>query len=235
MQKLRQRSDALAADAVRRPRSCRRRPRYDRGRDPGEPTQPTRNEPPERDDEGPDPLLRRPAGRRQDVARPVDRARDEPQVRAHLARRRARRGGDPRPPAHLHRVDARPAGPGAEDGGLVEPGVDARRDRQDLGRRPGRSGRGAARGARPGAEPRVPRSLPRDPDRSVARAVHRHREPARHDPSGAARSHGDHLAQRLHRGREGPHRADVPDPAAARRARPRSPSSWRSPTRRCGA
>ena len=45
----------------------------------------------ERRDQGADPLLRRPAGRRQDVARPVDRARDEPQVRAHLARRRARR------------------------------------------------------------------------------------------------------------------------------------------------
>ena len=34
---------------------------------------------------------------------------DEPQVRAHLARRRARRGGDPRPPPHLHRLDARAA------------------------------------------------------------------------------------------------------------------------------
>ena len=44
-------------------------------------------------------------------------------------------------------------------------------------------------------------------DRPVAGAVHRHREPARHDPSGAARSHGDHHAERLHRGREGPHRA----------------------------
>ena len=63
----------------------------------------------------PDPLLRRPARRRQDVARPVDRPRDEPQVRAHLARRRARRSGDPRPPAHLHRLDARPARAGAED------------------------------------------------------------------------------------------------------------------------
>ena len=53
-------------------------------------------------------------------------------------------------------------------GRLVEPGADARRDRQGLGRRPGRSGGGAARSARPGAEPLVPRSLPRDPDRSVA-------------------------------------------------------------------
>jgi ATP-dependent Lon protease len=37
----------------------------------------------------------------------VDRPRDRPQVRAHVARRRARRGRDPRPPPHLHRLDAR--------------------------------------------------------------------------------------------------------------------------------
>ena len=54
-----------------------------------------------------DSLLRRPSRRRQDVARPVDRPRHEPEVRPDLARRRARRGGDPRPPAHLHRLDAR--------------------------------------------------------------------------------------------------------------------------------
>ena len=39
--------------------------------------------------QGPDPLPRRPARCRQDLARPVDRARDEPQVRAHVARRGA--------------------------------------------------------------------------------------------------------------------------------------------------
>ena len=54
-----------------------------------------------------DPLLRRPARRRQDVAGQVDRPRARPQVRAHLRRRRARRGRDPRPPPHLHRRDAR--------------------------------------------------------------------------------------------------------------------------------
>ena len=56
--------------------------------------------------QGPDPVSGRPAGRRQDLARPEHRARDQPQVRAHVARRRARRGGDPRPPPHLHRLDA---------------------------------------------------------------------------------------------------------------------------------
>ena len=39
-----------------------------------------------------------------------------PQVRPHLARRRARRGGDPRPPAHLRRRAARPHHPGHEEG-----------------------------------------------------------------------------------------------------------------------
>ena len=38
--------------------------------------------------EGTDPVLRRPPRRRQDVARPVDREGDEPEVRPHLTRRR---------------------------------------------------------------------------------------------------------------------------------------------------
>jgi len=42
----------------------------------------------------------------QDVAGADDRARDQPQVRAHVLRRRARRGRDPRPPAHVHRFHA---------------------------------------------------------------------------------------------------------------------------------
>ncbi len=52
---------------------------------------------------GPDPLLRRAARRRQDLARAVDRPHARPQVHAHLGRRRARRGRDPRPPAHVRR------------------------------------------------------------------------------------------------------------------------------------
>ncbi len=42
-----------------------------------------------RQDEGADPVPGRPPGRRQDLARPVDRARDQPQVHPHVARRRA--------------------------------------------------------------------------------------------------------------------------------------------------
>ncbi len=48
-----------------------------------------------------------PSGRRQDLARPVGRARDQPQVHPHGAGRRARRGRDPRPSPYLHRFDAR--------------------------------------------------------------------------------------------------------------------------------
>ena len=65
---------------------------------------------------GTDPALRRPAGRRQDLDRQVDRPRDGTQVRPHLARRRARRGRHPRPPPHLHRRHARTHPPGHEAG-----------------------------------------------------------------------------------------------------------------------
>ena len=51
---------------------------------------------------------------------------------------------------------------------------------------------------------------------------------------GAARPHGDHLAGRLHRGGEGPHRAAVPDPAAARGARPHAGPGRDRRRRACG-
>ena len=66
--------------------------------------------------QGADPVLRRPAGRRQDLARPIDRPRHGPQIRARQPRRRARRGGDPRPPAHLYRRAARQHHPGDPQG-----------------------------------------------------------------------------------------------------------------------
>ena len=98
----------------------------------------------------------------------VDRARDRPQVRAPVARRRARRGRDPRPPAHVHRRAARQDHPVAEEGRLEQPGVPARRGRQDVDRLPRRPGGGAARGARPRAEPHLQRSLPRSRLRPLA-------------------------------------------------------------------
>ena len=71
---------------------------------------------------------------RQDLARRVGRPRDGPQVRPRGARRRPRRGGDPRPPAHLRRRAARPDRPGDPGGRLDEPGRAAGRGRQ--GRQP---------------------------------------------------------------------------------------------------
>ena len=53
-----------------------------------------------------------------------------PEVRAHLAGRRPRRGRDPRLPPDLRRRAARPHHPGAVHGRHQEPGVHARRDRQ---------------------------------------------------------------------------------------------------------
>ena len=100
----------------------------------------------------PDPVPRRPARRRQDLARQVDRQGDGPRVRAHVARRRARRGGDPRPPAHLHRLDAGQGDPVDAQGQDLQPALPARRDRQDGHGLPRRSVVGAARGARPRAE-----------------------------------------------------------------------------------
>ena len=143
-----------------------------------------------------------PPGRRQDLARPVDRAHARPQVRAHLGRRRPRRGGDPRPPAHVHRRDARHDHPRAPRRRVEEPGLPDRRDRQDglrLARRPVERD---ARGARPRAELELPRPLPRPALRPLEGALHLHREPARHDPGPAARPHGRDPALRLHRGGE---------------------------------
>ena len=78
----------------------------------------------------PDPVLRRPARRGQDLARPEHRARARAQVRARLARRRARRGRDPRPPPHLHRRAAGQHHPGDQEGRQPRLRDDARRDRQ---------------------------------------------------------------------------------------------------------
>ena len=90
------------------------------------------------------------------------------QLRAPVARRRARRGRDPRPPPHVHRRAARQDHPVAEEGRLEQPGVPARRDRQDVDRLPRRPVGGAARGARSRAEHDVQRSLPRSRLRPVA-------------------------------------------------------------------
>ena len=78
----------------------------------------------------PDPVLRRPARRRQDIARPEHRPGDRPQVRAAEPRRRARRSRDPRPSPHLYRRAARQHHPVDPQGRHAQSGDDARRGRQ---------------------------------------------------------------------------------------------------------
>ncbi len=193
-----------ARRAGRRPRRPGRRQGPDH-RVPGRAQAPRR--------QGPDPGRRpaqrrgagagRPARGRQDLARRVGGPRHGPQVRPGRAGRRPRRGGDPRPPAHLRRRAARPHRPGDPRGGLDEPGDPAGRGGQARRRLPGRPDGRAARGAGPGAEPHVPRPLPRGRAGPVRRAVHRHGQHDRGDPRAAAGPDGADQPGRLHRGREG--------------------------------
>ena len=169
-----------------------------------------------------DRLLRRPAGRRQDLARALDRRRHGARLRAHVRGRRARRVGDPRPPPHLHRRHARHDHPRAARRGLEQPGADDRRDRQDGRRLPRRPGERDARGARPRAELELPRPLPGRPVRPLERVLHLHGQPGRHDPAGAARPHGGDRALRLHARGEARDRQALPRaaPDGAERTRP---------------
>ena len=151
----------------------------------------------------------------------VDRALARPRVRAHRARRRARRGRHPRPPPHVRRRDARPHHPGHEAGRHQEPGVPARRGRQARRVVPGRSGGGAARGARPGAEPHLHRSLPERAVRPERGAVHRHRELRQNIPAPLLdRMEVVEFAGYTEREKAGD-RQEVPDPAPARGGGPR--------------
>ena len=93
------------------------------------------------------------------VGRAVGRQGDEPQGRAAVARRRARRGGYPRPSQDLHRRDARPHHRGYLPQRLDESAARARRGRQDGKRRARRPRVGAFRSARQRTELRLPRPL----------------------------------------------------------------------------
>ena len=178
----------------------------------------------------PDPLLRRPARRRQDQPRPLHRQGARPQVRAHLARRRPRRGRDPRPPPHLHRRPARDDHPGAPRRRHQEPRLHARRDRQDGRGLPRRPLQRDARGPRPGAELDLPRPLPRPAVRPLRGPLHRDGEHPRHDPAAAPGPDGGDPARRLHGRGEAPHRQALPGAAPARgeRAEGRRRSSSRT-------
>ena len=219
------RSRARAAGARRRPF----RPREGQGPDRRVP----RGREAPQSGVGPDPLLRRAARRRQDVARPVDRPRARPQVRAPVRGRRPRRVGDPRPPPHVHRRDAGLDHPLAPRRRVAKPAAADRRDRQDGLGLARRSGERDARGARPGAEHLLPRPLPRPAVRPVEGPLHLHREHPRLDPRPAARPHGRDRARRLHRGGETRHREALPAAEADRGARARN-AQLGSATACCG-
>ena len=163
--------------------------------------------------EGADPVPRRPARRGQDVARPIGRQGHRPQVRPDVAGRRARRGRDPRPSPHVHRLDARQDPAEHDEGRRAQSAVPARRSRQDGAGLPRRSVVGAARGARSGAERHVRRPLRRGRVRPVRRDVRRDGQHDEH-PGAAARPDGSHPPVRLHRGREDRDRQAVPDAQA---------------------
>ena len=191
--------------------------------------------------------VRRPAGRGEDVARPLDRRGDGARVRADLRGRRARRVRDPRPPAHLHRRDAGHDRARPPRRRVEQPGPDDRRDRQDGRGLPRRPRERDARGARPRAELHLPRPLPRRPDRPLARVLHLHGEPARHDPARAARPHGGRSSCRATRTRTSARSRSATScrarwsatASAGRRSSSRSPRSTGSSTatrarRACG-
>ena len=94
--------------------------------------------------QGLDPLLRRASGSGQNLAGHVHRQGHRPQVCAALAGRHARRGRDSRPSPHLHWRSARPDHPAHEARRHQEPGLPARRSRQDGVGLPRRPGLGAA-------------------------------------------------------------------------------------------
>ena len=204
------------------------RPREGEGAHPRVPRRP----PARHGDEGLDPVLRGPAGRRQDVPGEEHREVAEPQVRAPVARRRARRGRGPRPPAHVHRRVPGPDHPAHEEGGHGESRVPARRGRQDVDGLPGRPVGGAPRGARPRAEPRLRGPLSRHGVRPVEGDVHRDGERRAPDSARAQGPDGDHPALGLHAEREGRDREAVPRAEADQGERPqdrRRPSSRTGP------
>ena len=126
--------------------------------------------------QGPILCLAGPPGRGQDVARAQSSPQPGPQVRPHLARRHARRGGDPRPPPHLCRRAAGPHHPGpARPAGSNNPvfmldeidklGSDFRGDPASA----------LLEVLDPAQNDTLLRSLSERAVRSVAGAVHRHR------------------------------------------------------------
>ncbi|KAJ3049201.1 hypothetical protein HK102_012543, partial [Quaeritorhiza haematococci] len=164
----------------------------------------------------PDPAVRRPAGRRQDVDRQVDRPRPGAEVRPRGPRRHPRRGRHPRPPADLRRRHARPDHPGPQAGRHQEPRLPARRGRQAGRLVPGRPRQRAFGSPRPGAERHVHGQLSERAVRPERGPLRGHRELHPEHPRPAFGPDGGGGLRRLHRAREGRDRQDLPHPPPAR-------------------
>ena len=157
---------------------------------------------------------------------------DGPQVRADEPRRHPRRGGDPRPPAHLHRRAARSDHPerSRRPGPTTRCSCSTRSTRSAW--TSGATRVGPARGPRPGAEQHLPGQLPGGAVRPQQGPVRRHGQPARPHPGRPARPDGDRPPARLHGAGEDRDRQALPHPQADDTTTASRTSTSRSPTAR---
>ena len=172
---------------------------------------------------GPDPLLRRPARRRQDLARPVDRARAR--AASSCASRSAACATRPRSAGTAAPTSARCRAASSRrcsDAGVEEPGLHARRDRQDRAPTSAATRRAALLEVLDPEQNSHFRDHYLDLPFDLSQGdVHPHREPARTRSPARSCDRMEVIAPvRLHRGREARDRAPVPRAEAARGARP---------------